>query len=78
VHAGDEIVFLYEKLFLLQEAHSPQNNRMWAVLFASAASNKLVARFQYMFWVMIWDVVSKICKMTLLFTDRGGKINPDY
>jgi transposase len=78
-HAGDEVLFSDEKLFLLQETHNQQNNRIWSVTLADIPRDKLaVSRFQNVSRVMVWGGISKTGKLPLLFIESGVKINQSY
>ncbi|XP_065092639.1 uncharacterized protein LOC135713453 [Ochlerotatus camptorhynchus] len=46
-HAGQEFVFSDEKLFVLQQPHNVQNDRLWASTLASIPPSKIsIPRFQ--------------------------------
>ena len=78
-HGDREILFSDEKLFLLQNSHNQQNDRVWSVKLADAPKDKLaVERFQNVSSVMVWGAVSKRGKLPLHFVEKGVKINQDY
>lgn len=54
-HAGDEFVFSDEKLFVLQQPHNSQNDRLWSVSIHDIPDNqKNIPRFQSAAAVMVW------------------------
>lgn len=76
---GDEIIFSDEKLFLLQESHNAQNDRVWCASIEKIPDNKRqVQRFQNVSSVMVWGAISKRGKFPLVFIDKGVKINQQY
>lgn len=78
-HAGDEFVFSDEKLFVLQDSHNSQNDRIWSISISSISEEqKNVKRFQGAASVMVWGAISKRGKLPLLFIDKGVKINARY
>lgn len=78
-HADCEILFSDEKMFLLQDTHNQQNDRVYAVKLAEAPRDKLaVQRFQNVSRVMVWGAVSRNVKLPLLFIEPGVKINTNY
>lgn len=78
-HAGDEIIFSDEKLFLLQESHNAQNDRVYAATLDDIPSNKRnVQRFQNVSSVMVWGAISPRGKLPLIFIEKGVKINQKY
>lgn len=78
-HAGDEIIFSDEKLFLLQESHNTQNDRVYATSLDNIPTNKRqVQRFQNVSSVMVWGAISRRAKLPLVFIEKGVKINQQY
>lgn len=78
-HAGDEFVFSDEKLFVLEQSHNAQNDRLWAAKMADIPENqKYVPRFQGAPSVMVWGAVCTRGKLPLIFIDKGVKINAEY
>lgn len=78
-HDGDEIIFSDEKLFLLQDSHNQQNDRVYASTLADAPKSKLaIERYQNTSGVMVWGGISRKGKLPLLFIDKGVKINQEY
>lgn len=78
-HAGDEFVFSDEKLFVLEQPHNAQNDRLWAPRIEDIPGNqKNVPRFQSSPSVMVWGAVCKRGKLPLVFIDKGVKINALY
>lgn len=78
-HADSEIIFSDEKLFLLQDSHNQQNDRVYAAKLADAPRDKLaVERFQNVSRVMVWGAISLRGKLPLHFVDPGVKIDSKY
>lgn len=78
-HAGDEFVFSDEKLFVLEQSHNAQNDRLWAENIQDIPYNQRnVPRFQSAPSVMVWGAVCKRGKLPLVFIDKGVKINAEY
>lgn len=78
-HAGDEIVFSDEKLFVLQMPVSVQNDRLWCPSVKLAPANKRnICRYQSASAVMVWGAISSRGKLPLIFIDKGVKINAQY
>lgn len=78
-HDGDEIIFSDEKMFLLQESHNQQNDRVYVKRLSDAPMDKLaVERYQNVSRVMVWGAISKKGKLPLLFIEKGVKIDTDY
>lgn len=78
-HAGDDIIFSDEKMFILQDPHNQQNDRVYGTSLKDIPIDKLaVQRFQNHSAVMVWGAFSKSGKIPLLFIERGVKINQDY
>lgn len=78
-HEGDDIIFSDEKMFLLQDSHNQQNDRVYARSLKDAPRDKLsVERYQNVSAVMVWGAISPRGTLPLLFIDRGVKINQDY
>lgn len=73
------LYFLIKNCFL-QDSHNQQNDRVYAVNFQDAPRHKLaVERFQNAAGVvMVWRAISKRGKLSLLFIDRGVKIDQNY
>lgn len=75
-HAGDDIVFSDEKLFVLELPHNPQNDRIWAASIQDIPDNQLyVPRNQNSASVMVWGAVCKRGKLPLVFIEKGVKID---
>jgi transposase len=75
-HGGDEIIFSDEKIFLLQDSHNQQNDRVYGVTLQDIPRNKLeVERFQNASRVMVWGAISPRGTLPLLFIDSNVKIN---
>lgn len=78
-HADSEILFSDEKMFLLQDSHNQQNDRVYSVSLASAPRDKLaVERFQNVSRIMVWGAISKKGKLPLHFVEPGVKVNQTY
>jgi transposase len=78
-HDGDEIIFSDEKMFLLQDSHNQQNDRVYAKRLTDVPSNKLaVERYQNVSRVMVWGAISKRGKLPLLFIEKGVKVDTNY
>lgn len=78
-HAGQEFVFSDEKLFVLQQPHNVQNDRVWAPSRDSIPeSNINIPRFQSAASVMVWGAVCKRGKLPLVFIEKNVKINAAY
>lgn len=78
-HAENEIIFSVEKLFLLQDSHNAQNDRVWSVSLQDIPASTLqVQRFQNVSAVMVWGAICERGKLPLVFIDRGVKINQKY
>ena len=78
-HAGQEFVFSDEKLFVLQQPHNVQNDRLWAPTLASIPpSHIIIPRFQSAASVMVWGAVSRRGKLPLVFIEKNVKINAAY
>ncbi len=68
------ILFSDEKVFTIQQAHNPQNDRIWATE-APPPGQRIVARVQFPKSVMVWAGVTSDGKTPLVFIDQGVKIN---
>lgn len=78
-HAGDDIIFSDEKLFLLQNYHNSQNDRVYAKCLSDIPIEQMaVERYQNASGVMVWGGISKRGKLPLKFIERGVKINAEY
>lgn len=78
-HAESEIIFSDEKLFLLQESHNPQNDRIWTISTKELPCNLLhVQRFQNVSSVMVWGAICERGKLPLVFIEKGVKVNQNY
>jgi transposase len=78
-HAEDEFVYSDEKLFVLEQCHNPQNDRIWAASIKNIPEKyKNVQRYQNAMSVMVWGAFSKRGKLPLVFIDKGVKINANY
>lgn len=78
-HAGDEIIFSDEKMFVLQDTHNQQNDRVYGTALKNIPCDKLaVQRFQNHSAVMVWGAICPRGKLPLLFIERGVKINKEY
>jgi inhibitor of nuclear factor kappa-B kinase subunit alpha len=78
-HADCEIILFDEKMFLLQDTHNQQNDRIYATKLADIPKDKLaVQRFQNVSRVMVWGGFSRNVKLPLLFIEAGVKINTNY
>lgn len=78
-HAGQEFVFSDEKLFVLQQPHNAQNDRLWAPTLASIPPSQInIPRFQSAASVMVWGAVSRRGKLPLVFIEKNVKINAAY
>jgi inhibitor of nuclear factor kappa-B kinase subunit alpha len=78
-HGDCEILFSDEKMFLLQDHHNQQNDRIYAAHLSDIPRDKLaVQRFQNVSRVMVWGCFSKNLKVPLLFIEPGVKINAKY
>lgn len=78
-HGECDILFSDEKLFLLQDSHNQQNDRVYAKRLSDIPRDKLaVERFQNVSKVMVWGGVSRKGKLPLLFIESNVKINTEY
>lgn len=78
-HDGDEIIFSDEKMFLLQDSHNQQNDRVYGKSLKNIPVDKLaIERYQNVSRVMVWGAVSRKGKLPLLFIEKGVKIDTDY
>ncbi|XP_055643520.1 uncharacterized protein LOC129779828 [Toxorhynchites rutilus septentrionalis] len=78
-HGGCEILFSDKKLFLLQDHHNQQNDRIYAAHLSDFPRDKLAVQgFQNVSRVMVWGCFSKNLKVPLLFIEPGVKINTKY
>lgn len=78
-HAGEEFVFSDEKLFVLQQSHNPQNDRLWAYTSKNISDkDRNIPRFQSAASVMVWGGICKRGKLPLVFIEKGVKINAAY
>ena len=72
-------VFSDEKLFLVQQSHKAQNNRVYSVAFEDLPEEvRTVQRFENSNAVMVWGAISEKGKLALIFIDRGVKMNKEY
>ena len=77
--AGDghrRILFTDEKFFPIEEAHNPQNDRVWAAEKPSG-EERVVERQMKTKGVMFWDGVGYDTKAPLIFVKARVKINTD-
>lgn len=78
-HGDTEFIFSDEKLFVLQEHHNAQNDRLYAVSMDDIPiEKKIVERYQSASSVMVWGAISVRGKLPLVFIDKGVKINKEY
>lgn len=78
-HAGSDIIFSDEKLFVLQNYHNSQNDRVYAKSSKDISVKDIaVERYQNASAVMVWGAISKRGKLPLKFIERGVKINAQY
>lgn len=78
-HAGSNIVFCDEKLFLLQPSLNVQNDRVYAVTLEDIPQNKRAAqRFQNVPKIMVWGAISTEAKFPLVFIKNNIRINAEY
>lgn len=78
-HGDCEILFSDEKLFLLQDNHNQQNDRVYGKTLADIPRDKLaVERYQNVSKIMVWGAVSRKGKLPLLFIEPNVKINTEY
>lgn len=78
-HADCEILFSDEKMFLLQDSHNQQNDRVYGAKLTDVPKDKLaIQRFQNVSRVMVWGGISRNVKLPLLFIESGVKINTNY
>ena len=69
-------MFSDEKLFVLQQPHNVQNDRLWAPTLASIPPSHInIPRFQSAASVMVWGAVSRRGKLPLVFIEKNVKIN---
>ena len=79
VRKVQKTIFSDEKLFLVQQSHNAQNNRVYSVAFEDLPEKvRTVQRFQNSNAVMVWGAISEKGKLRLIFIDRGVKINKEY
>ena len=69
-----QIVFSDEKIFDIQQAYNPQNDRIWAEE-APGTEERVVERTQKAKSVMVWAAISARGKTPLVFVDQGTKID---
>lgn len=78
-HAGDEMIFSDEKIFVLEQFHNSQNDRVWSANIENIPEHKRhVPRFQNAVSVMVWAAISTRGKFPLIFIEKGVKINANY
>jgi inhibitor of nuclear factor kappa-B kinase subunit alpha len=78
-HAGDEMIFSDEKMFVLEQSHNSQNDRAWSVSIQDIPEDKQhVPRFQNAASIMVWGAISPRGKLPLIFIEKGVKINANY
>jgi inhibitor of nuclear factor kappa-B kinase subunit alpha len=78
-HASCEILFSDEKMFLLQDQHNQQNDRVYAAQLSEIPRNNLaIQRFQNVSRVMVFGCFSKNWKLPLLFIEPNVKINTGF
>lgn len=78
-HAGRDFVFSDEKLFVLQQSHNVQNDRLWACRSRDIPDrDRNIPRFQSAASVMVWGGICKRGKLPLVFIEKGVKINALY
>lgn len=78
-HADHEIIFSDEKLFVLEQSHNSQNDRVWSTNIENIPEHKRhVPRFQNAVSVMVWAAISPRGKFPLIFIEKGVKINANY
>ena len=77
IYAGknlENIIFSDEKLFSLEEVHSPQNNRAYACSFEDISEqDRTATRFANEKKIMVLGRVSKKCKLPLVFFDQASR-----
>lgn len=74
-----KIVFSDEKLFVVQQSHNAQNDRVYGVKFEDIPEQKrTVQRYQNSSSVMVWGAVSHNGKFPLKFIEKGVKVNAEY
>jgi inhibitor of nuclear factor kappa-B kinase subunit alpha len=74
----ENLIFSDEKMWLLQESHNAQNDRIYAVSTREVPQQvRTVQRFQNSSAVMVWGGVSHNGKLPLIFIDKGVKINKE-
>lgn len=78
-HGGEEFIFSDEKLFVLQQSHNVQNDRLWAISSRTVPeSDRNIPRFQSADSVMVWRGICKRGKLPLVFIEKGVKVNAIY
>jgi hypothetical protein len=66
-------------MFVLEQQVNVQNDRVWSVSLSDIPQQKLtVPRYQNASAVMVWGAISKKGRLSLVFIDRGVKINAEY
>uniref|UniRef100_A0A914EMM5 Transposase n=1 Tax=Acrobeloides nanus TaxID=290746 RepID=A0A914EMM5_9BILA len=70
------IVFSDEKLFDIQQAFNPQNNRIWAEEEPDS-EERAVERTQKAESVMVWAAITALGKTPLVFVPQNVKINKE-
>ena len=72
----DKILFSDEKLFTIQEATNPQNDRILANSPSKVPEKfRHVSRVQKPQSVMVWAGIAKMGRTPLIFIPQGAKIN---
>ena len=72
-------MFSDEQLFVLQQPHNVQNDRLWAPTLGSILPSHInIPRFQSAASVMVWGAVFRYGKLPLVFIEKNVKINAAY
>jgi hypothetical protein len=78
-HAGDEQYFFSDwKMFVVEQQLNVQNDKVWSVSLSDLPREILtVQRYKNASAVMVWGTISRKGRLTLVFIDRGNKINAE-
>lgn len=71
----ETILFTDEKLFTIEQAHNPQNHRIWSK--GAPDASRIVERRQNPQSVMVWAGICATGKTPLVFVPLGTKINQE-
>jgi inhibitor of nuclear factor kappa-B kinase subunit alpha len=72
----ERIVFRDKKLFMVEQAHNPQNDRSWSTEAPGPSSG--IEHCQNPQAVMVWGGICTSSKTPLVIINKGLKINEEY